>query len=74
MESRISGASDYNAHDRLDFAYDLWHGLFLVAGGYTILGPQRLVDEEYPYKDIVVIFGGFFISNLDLFYRVKEAV
>jgi NADPH2 dehydrogenase len=74
VESRISGASDYDAHDRLDFAYDLWNGPLLVAGGYTPQEAQRLVDEKYPNKDIVVIFGRFFISNPDLVYRVREGL
>lgn len=74
VESRISGASDYDAHDRLDFAYDLWNGPLLVAGGYTPQEAQRLVDEKYPNKDFVVIFGRFFISNPDLVYRVREGL
>lgn len=74
VESRISGAVDYNAHDRLDFAYDIWNGPLLVAGGYTPLEAQRLVDEKYPQKDIIVIFGRFFISNPDLIYRVREGL
>lgn len=47
---------------------------FLVAGWYTPLEAQRVVDEKYPNTDIVAIFGRFFISNPDLAYRLKEGV
>lgn len=33
VESRVSGAADCEANERLDFAYDLWDGPLLVAGG-----------------------------------------
>ncbi|KAJ5370330.1 uncharacterized protein N7496_006422 [Penicillium cataractarum] len=74
VESRVSGAMDFDAQDRLDFAYHLWNGPLLVAGGYTPLEAQRLVDGKYPEKDIIVVFGRFFISNPDLIYRVKEGL
>ncbi|KAJ5880750.1 uncharacterized protein N7473_011803 [Penicillium subrubescens] len=74
VESRTSGAMDSDAHDSLDFAYDLWNGPLLVAGGYTPLEAQKLVDESYPEKDIIVIFGRLFISNPDLIFRVKEGL
>ncbi|OQD81317.1 hypothetical protein PENANT_c028G04120 [Penicillium antarcticum] len=74
VESRISGSTDYDGHDRLDFAYDLWHGTLLVAGGYTPQEAQMLVNETYPRKDIVVMFGRHFISNPDLVYRIKEGL
>ncbi|KAH8654155.1 hypothetical protein BGZ60DRAFT_419446 [Tricladium varicosporioides] len=72
VESRISGSEDYDGHDRLDFAYNLWNGPLLVAGGYTSQEARKLVDEKYPDKDIMVIFGRYFISNPDLVYRIRE--
>ncbi|RDW60539.1 hypothetical protein BP6252_11922 [Coleophoma cylindrospora] len=74
VESRITGADDYNGNERLDFAYKLWNGPLLVAGGYNLANAQRLVSEEYPDKDIVVMFGRHFISNPDLVYRIKEGL
>ncbi|KAI0458450.1 NADH:flavin oxidoreductase/NADH oxidase family protein-like protein [Xylaria acuta] len=74
VESRVSGAVDYEAIERLDFAYKLWNGPVLVAGGYKPADARRLVDEEYPGKDIVVNFGRHFISNPDLVYRIKEGL
>lgn len=74
VESRVSGSEDYEGSERLDFAYKLWNGPLLVAGGYTLADGQKLVDEEYPYKDIVVIFGRYFVANPDLVYRFKEGL
>ena len=74
VEARMSGAMDYDGHDRLDFAYNLWNGPLLVAGGYTPHEAQKLVNEKYPDKDIVVIFGRYFVSNPDLVYRIREGL
>jgi NADPH2 dehydrogenase len=75
VESRVSGAQESaESADSLDFAYKLWNGPLLVAGGYTPSEARRLVDEEYPEKDIVVIFGRWFISNPDLVFRIKKGL
>jgi len=74
VESRICGSEDYNGQNKLDFAYNIWDGPLLVAGGYTSQEAQRLVDEKYPNKNIIVIFGRYFISNPDLVYRIKEGL
>lgn len=74
IESRISGSDDHDGHDRLDFAYVLWNGPLLVAGGYTPQEARKLVDEKYPEKDIIVIFGRYFVSNPDLVYRIRESL
>ncbi|KAI1359246.1 NADH:flavin oxidoreductase/NADH oxidase family protein-like protein [Xylaria arbuscula] len=77
IESRVVGPEDVvdeSGLERLDFAYKAWNGPVLVAGGYTPAGARKLVDEEYPDKDIVVVFGRHFIANPDLVYRIKEAI
>ncbi|RMJ07673.1 hypothetical protein BHE90_001101 [Fusarium euwallaceae] len=74
VESRISGSEDANGQEGLDFAYDNWNGPLLVAGGYTPEEARKLVDENYPEKDIVVIFGRYFLANPDLVYRIKEGL
>lgn len=74
VESRISGSEDHDGNDRLDFVYKLWSGPILVAGGYTQEEARKLVDVEYPDKDIVIMFGRYFIANPDLVYRVKEGL
>ncbi|KAF4498656.1 NADPH2 dehydrogenase chain OYE2 [Fusarium agapanthi] len=76
IESRISGSQDYQYHgcEKLDFAYGLWKGPFLIAGGYKLKEAERLVDEEHPDKDIMVMFGRNFLANPDLVYRIKEGL
>ncbi|TVY41870.1 Chanoclavine-I aldehyde reductase [Lachnellula subtilissima] len=75
VESRVSGAVDREeGSERLDFAYKLWNGPLLVAGGYKLADARKLVDEEYPDRDIMVVFGRYFISNPDLVYRLKEGL
>ncbi|KAJ5391488.1 Aldolase-type TIM barrel [Penicillium cosmopolitanum] len=73
VESRISGANESVGHEGLDFAYDLWNGLFLVAGGYTLQEAHELVEKKSS-KDIIVIFGRYFISNPDLVYRARKGL
>jgi NADPH2 dehydrogenase len=72
IESRMSGGDDYESHEQLDFAYKLWDGPLLVAGGYTPQEARKLVDETYPDKDILVVFGRYFIANPDLVFRIKQ--
>ena len=74
VESRIAGAEDAEGNERLDFAYKLWNGPLLVAGGFKLADAQKLVDEEYPDKDIVVVFGRYFIANPDLVFRIREGL
>ncbi|KAJ5146412.1 Aldolase-type TIM barrel [Penicillium bovifimosum] len=74
VESRISGAQDHDGHETLDFAYNLWDGPFLIAGGYTSDEARKLVDEKYPDKDIMVVFGRHFISNPDLIFRIMKGL
>ncbi|KAF5686298.1 NADPH2 dehydrogenase chain OYE2 [Fusarium circinatum] len=76
IESRISGSQDCQDHgnEKLDFAYDLWKGPFLIAGGYKLKEAARLVDDEHPDKEIMVMFGRHFLANPDLVYRIKEGL
>ncbi|PWY93990.1 FMN-linked oxidoreductase [Aspergillus sclerotioniger CBS 115572] len=79
VEARIFGAwvdegSSVEEEETLDFAFERWNGPILVAGDYGLEKARRLVDEQYPNKEIVVLFGRHFISNPDLVYRFKEGV
>ncbi|KAK1763975.1 hypothetical protein QBC33DRAFT_548458 [Phialemonium atrogriseum] len=73
VESRIAGNADVEASDKLTFAYDIWDRPLLVAGGFTAESAQRLV-EEHPDKEIVVMFGRYFISTPDLPFRIKSGL
>jgi NADPH2 dehydrogenase len=72
VESRVSGSEDASCHDGLDFAYNLWNGPLLVAGGYTPETARKLVEVEYPKKEIMVMFGRYFLSNPDLVFRIAK--
>ncbi|ORY69023.1 uncharacterized protein BCR38DRAFT_482499 [Pseudomassariella vexata] len=74
VESRIAGNADVEASDKLTFAFDLWNGPLLVAGGFRPDSARRLVDEEHPEKDIIVMFGRYFISTPDLPFRVQKGL
>ncbi|KAK2750853.1 hypothetical protein FQN55_001424 [Onygenales sp. PD_40] len=74
IESRVAGGVDVEASGSLDFAYRVWRGPIIVGGGYKPVGARKHVDEEYPDKDIVVMFGRQFISNPDLVYRIKKGL
>ena len=74
VESRIAGNADVEVSDQLQFAYDIWTGPFLIAGGFRPDSARRLVDEEQKSKKIVVMFGRYFISTPDLPYRVKSGI
>lgn len=74
VESRIAGNADVEVSDKLQFAYDIWTGPFLIAGGFRPDSARRLVDEEQKSKNIVIMFGRYFISTPDLPFRVKSDI
>lgn len=76
VSPRVSGADDHypSSNETLDFAISLFHGPLLIAGGFDLASAEKLVDEEFPEKSIVVVFGRHFLANPDLVYRLKEGV
>lgn len=74
VESRIAGAQDVEAGGPLDFAIRAREGPILVAGGYKPETAQKLVDEDYPDRDVLVMFGRYFISTPDLPFRVQNGL
>jgi NADPH2 dehydrogenase len=76
VESRICGSVDdmNNKQEKLDFAYDIWKGPFLVAGGYKLHGAKDLVDREHPEKEIMVMFGRDFLANPDLVLKLEKGL
>ncbi|ESZ94379.1 NADPH dehydrogenase [Sclerotinia borealis F-4128] len=75
VEARINGNTDCEQVEKVDFLIDIWAGTspILLAGGFTAKSAQTIV-EEYKGKDIVIVFGRFFITNPDLPFRVKEGI
>ncbi|PVI06067.1 FMN-linked oxidoreductase [Periconia macrospinosa] len=74
VSSRISGNADKEGAEELDPLLKLFDGPILVAGGFKADSAKRLVDEEHPDKDLVVVFGRYFLSTPDLVYRVKNGI
>jgi len=74
VESRISGSADVESSDALDFAYESYDGPILIAGGLRPMSARRLVDEEHKDRDVVAVFGRYFISTPDLVYRVEKGI
>ncbi|GAA5832883.1 hypothetical protein JCM5353_003740 [Sporobolomyces roseus] len=72
--SRVGGNLDLPADERetLDFLYDIWTPRpFLVAGGFK---RDTAVETAEHFKNSVIVFGRYFISNPDLVQRVKQGV
>ncbi|PSN67383.1 FMN-linked oxidoreductase [Corynespora cassiicola Philippines] len=74
VESRISGNADVESTERLNPLVDLWNGPLLIAGGFKPDSAKRIVDEEFPNRDIVVVFGRYFISTPDLVFRLQKGI
>lgn len=76
VESRISGNADVESTEKIDPFIDIWAGTspILVAGGFKPDSARRAVDEEYKDKDILVVFGRYFISNPDLVFRLERGI
>lgn len=71
VESRIAGNADVESCDKLDFATKIWRGPLFIAGGYRPDSAKRLVDEERSDRNVVVLFGRYFISTPDLPFRIR---
>jgi len=76
VESRISGNATVDSIGNIDFLINIWDNQspVLIAGGFSRETAYKAVDEEYPDKNIAVVFGRFFISNPDLVFKIKEGI
>jgi NADPH2 dehydrogenase len=74
VEPRVSGNIDIETTDSLNPFVDLWSGPLLIAGGFKPDSAKKLVDEEYPNRDVVVVFGRYFISTPDLVFRLQKGI
>jgi NADPH2 dehydrogenase len=74
VESRISGNADIESFDSLDPLLPLWDGPLLIAGGLKPDSAKRMVDEEYKDRDVVAVFGRYFISTPDIVFRIREGI
>ncbi len=76
IEPRVSNNVDleHSVIETLDFAINLWDGPILLAGGYNPDNAKQTIDDKYPNKDIMVMFGRHFVSNPDLVFRIKKSL
>lgn len=75
VESRVMSNTHRNEEKTIDFLHEIWdQSPVLVAGGFSPESAYKAVDEEHPTKDLVVVFGRYFISTPDLVFRVKEKI
>lgn len=76
VESRIAGNADVERTEKIDPFIEVWGQTspILIAGGFKPMSACKAVEEEYPDKDVAVVFGRYFISNPDLVFRVREGV
>ncbi|KAK8024661.1 hypothetical protein PG990_002484 [Apiospora arundinis] len=79
VESRVGGIVDYPdapAAEQVAFAVEAWDNTspVFIAGGFTPDSARKVVDEEYAGRDVVVVFGRYFISTPDLPFRVQKGI
>jgi len=60
--------------ESIDFAVEMWDGPVLVAGRLTPKSARELVEDRYPGKEVVAVFGRPFVSTPDLPWRVKQGM
>ncbi|KAL6702645.1 hypothetical protein ACN47E_001268 [Coniothyrium glycines] len=73
VEARISGNTDVEVFDSLDPLLQHFDGPLLIAGGFRPDTAKALV-EEHRDRDIVVVFGRYFISTPDLVFRIRQGI
>jgi len=79
VQARVAGnKTEGSEHDKqeesLDFAFDIWKGPVLIAGNLESDSAKYLVDKEYKDRDVIAVFGRYFISTPDLPFRVREGI
>ncbi|KAF2022711.1 FMN-linked oxidoreductase [Setomelanomma holmii] len=74
VESRISGNADVETFASLDPLLPLFNGPVLIAGGFKPDSAKRVVDEDRKDRDVVVVFGRYFISTPDIVFRLEKGI
>jgi NADPH2 dehydrogenase len=74
VESRVSGNEDVESSDSISPLIAAFHGPVLIAGGFRPASAKRLVEEEWKERDVVVVFGRYFVSTPDLVYRLQKGI
>ncbi|KAF2444737.1 FMN-linked oxidoreductase [Karstenula rhodostoma CBS 690.94] len=76
VDSRIDGSVDVdpNPAEQLQPFVDEFRNPVLIAGGLQPASAHNVVDKQYPNKDVVVVFGRYFISTPDLVFRLEKGI
>jgi NADPH2 dehydrogenase len=77
VESRIAGSTDCKGNsDANRFAIELWGNTspVLLAGGFKPDSARDTLDKVYAERDIVIVFGRYFISNPDLVFKIRNGI
>jgi NADPH2 dehydrogenase len=77
VESRIAGSTDCKGNsDANRFAIELWGNTspVLLAGGFKPESARETVDKVYGDRNVVIVFGRYFISNPDLVFKIRNGI
>lgn len=76
IESRVNNNVDCESSGDIDFILDIWgrDAPVLVAGGNKADNVFQSADQKYANRNVVFVFGRYFISNPDLPYRLKNNI
>lgn len=74
IESRVNNNVDCESSGDIDFILDIWGGdvPVLVAGGNKADNVFQSADQKHADRDIIFVFGRYFVSNPDLPCRLKN--
>lgn len=74
IESRVNNNVDCEPSGDIGFILDIWGRdvPILIAGGNTSDNVLESADKKYANRDVIFVFGRYFISNPDLPYRLKN--
>lgn len=77
VESRNDDSQEENVlGEDLRFLVDIWDNQspVLLAGGFKPHLAVKTVDQEYADKDVIIVFGRYFISTPDIVFRIQKAL
>jgi NADPH2 dehydrogenase len=73
VEARVSGNADTEGYDSLNPLLPHYSGKLLIAGGLKAEDAKKLV-EEHKDRDVVAVFGRYFISTPDIVFRIEKGI
>lgn len=74
VDGRVSGVTDVEKPESVAPLLAHYKGTVLIAGGFNADSAPKLLDEEYKDRDVVIVFGRYFISTPDLVFRLQKGI